>query len=228
MIVVAKGIPRDVGMQSDPSIAPEAPTCPVGSSFVQSVRALESNGCSKPGIFQIAGEEDFTYCCDRHDACYETCGMDRQFCEAEFSKCLNNMCATTFSDNPECNKAAGMYTMGTMFFGDAAFQKSQEGWCECIAQDEIDGHHLKLIDSFYQTYVSTKKTWSSNKVIKNTGTRSKPDYANFKKMWYRLHDKYDHAIVHVEDRVGKNPPRLNESVVREKQIPIDDLNEKEP
>lgn len=33
---------------------------------VQNTKAIVSNGCSKPPGFQIEGEEDFTYCCDKH------------------------------------------------------------------------------------------------------------------------------------------------------------------
>jgi hypothetical protein len=33
---------------------------------VQNNKPIVSNGCSKPPGFQIGGEEDFTYCCDKH------------------------------------------------------------------------------------------------------------------------------------------------------------------
>ena len=33
---------------------------------------------------QVSGEEDFTYCCDRHDACYSVCGISKHLCEKDF------------------------------------------------------------------------------------------------------------------------------------------------
>ena len=42
--------------------------CPKGTTAVQKLDyELVSNGCSKPEFLAIDGEEDFTYCCDRHD-----------------------------------------------------------------------------------------------------------------------------------------------------------------
>ena len=47
----------------------------VQESFAE--KPFSSNGCSKPDGITVPGEEDFTYCCDRHDACYETCNIDK-------------------------------------------------------------------------------------------------------------------------------------------------------
>ena len=45
--------------------------CPRGASAVQRASYRpESNGCSKPEFFKVEGEEDFTYCCDRHGKWY--------------------------------------------------------------------------------------------------------------------------------------------------------------
>ena len=53
---------------------------------VQDYEALiESGGCPKP--FGTSREvEDFGYCCDIHDACYQTCGMERTYCDKEYRK----------------------------------------------------------------------------------------------------------------------------------------------
>jgi Group XII secretory phospholipase A2 precursor (PLA2G12) len=74
--------------------------CPAGETAVQKRdKQVESNGCSKPDFLAIDGEEDFTYCCDRHDTCYAMCGASKSFCENDFDKCMKTMCKTTFRDN---------------------------------------------------------------------------------------------------------------------------------
>ncbi len=46
--------------------------CPKGKLAVQRrLKAPESKGCSKRAEVNIPGEEDFTYCCDRHNVCYQ-------------------------------------------------------------------------------------------------------------------------------------------------------------
>ena len=61
--------------------------------------AVQSNGCSKPSFIQVADEEDFTYCCDRHDACYATCNAPKDFCDDDFLKCMKNLCRKNFASN---------------------------------------------------------------------------------------------------------------------------------
>ncbi len=85
-------------------------------------RKVESNGCSKPEFLQVEGEEDFTTCCDHHDACYATCGISKAYCEKEFEKCMKRMCKEVFSSNSRCEGAASTYAMGTSMFGDSGFQ----------------------------------------------------------------------------------------------------------
>ena len=83
--------------------------CPSGHVPAQVAnKRAESNGCSKPKGIQVNGEEDFTYCCDRHDACYATCGLTKQYCDKDFGKCMKSMCKSTFSHNSECNDAADL------------------------------------------------------------------------------------------------------------------------
>ena len=33
-----------------------------------------------------------TSCCDAHDICYDTCNKDRDQCDEDFKKCLDDMC----------------------------------------------------------------------------------------------------------------------------------------
>lgn len=93
----------------------------------------KSNGCSKPDfIGALPGEEDFTFCCDRHDTCYAMCGMSKEYCENDFNKCMKSLCKTNFARNTECKDAAEMYYMGVSMFGENGYGDSQDEYCQCI------------------------------------------------------------------------------------------------
>ena len=49
---------------------------------------------------------DFTYCCDRHDACYGMCGVPKAFCDDDFKTCMLKQCRTDYKKNKQCPQAA--------------------------------------------------------------------------------------------------------------------------
>ena len=127
--------------------------CHKGETLVQRAGFdLESNGCSKPDFFKIEGEEDFTFCCDRHDACYQICGIDKNFCESEFQKCLNHLCTRNFKKNDKCSGAANAFVMGVQMFGQSGFLESQESACQCVRTAEVRRHYEALLTSFYERF----------------------------------------------------------------------------
>lgn len=172
-----------------------------------------SNGCSKPSFIQVIGEEDFTYCCDRHDACYAMCESSKVYCDSDFEKCMKKLCKTNFSTNPDCIQAASTYAMGTQMFGLQGYEESQTEFCTCIDSTQVLSHYIELIDNFYEKYVDKdqrkdgKEIITKSKNAKNIGNDIKPVYRDIYKIYYELHKKYDNAIKHVESRVSKNPPR---------------------
>lgn len=197
-------------------------SCPAGQIAVQNAkRTPESNACSKPAGISIGGEEDYTYCCDRHDVCYETCNIDKDYCEAEFSKCLQMLCRTLFSANKGCSQAASMYVMGTQMFGGNGFAVSQQEYCECIdaGTEKVRAHYGKMVHSFYASHAPDKADeWKDyeaegSKVSKYVaGYQGKAggkreQLVKLGKLHYQLYAKYDTAIKHVGPRRGMTPPR---------------------
>lgn len=197
--------------------------CPAGQVAVQHrTRVPESNGCSKPAGISIGGEEDFTACCDLHDVCYESCNVDKQFCETQFASCLQNLCRTAFAHNKGCSQAAQMYAMGTTMFGGSGFATSQEEFCECVPKEEVSAHYGSLFHTFYQTHAPDKADeWrydengqdgQSNKVDKYLkswkgkagGLRSQ--LSRVAKLHYEIYKRYSWAILHVGPRKGRTPP----------------------
>jgi secretory phospholipase A2 len=189
----------------------EGRSCPVGEIPVQKLDVqLESNGCTKPAFLTVNGEEDFTHCCDRHDACFSTCGVTQKFCDDDFLKCMNNLCDTVFPANKECKSAATTYSMGTSIFGTEPFSQGQKDHCQCIPTENLVDHYKTYAGKFYSKYVPVAQAKDPNdifteksKYLKNSGTELIPQYKSIYKIVYDLHKKFDNAIGHIESRQGK-------------------------
>lgn len=180
-----------------------------------------SNGCSKPSGLTVGGEEDFTYCCDRHDVCYSSCGMSKDFCEKDFGKCMKNLCHTAFPSNPACPGAAQMYQMGTTMFGVKGFGELQNDYCTCIDRTNVIDHYRKLFRDIYQTH-SNKTSTEIESTIENLLTKvvetgdsaftasNNAASALVKRLsglFYKMLKKYDTAIRHEGKRIGMTPPK---------------------
>lgn len=190
-----------------------AQSCPDSSQVsVQKLSPLpSSDGCSVPSGLRVEGAEDFTYCCDHHDACYSTCGIERQTCEDDFKKCMIDLCQTVFTNNTKCESAANTYSMGTSLFGINGFQMLQNQYCECV--DEA-----KATDR-YKTILSTNMI----KALRDNGVNSEqiegvlskiqaeleknPSVSQLSALFYGMLKANDAAISHEGTRVGKNPPK---------------------
>lgn len=154
-------------------------------------KRLVSNGCSKPAGIKVMGEEDFTYCCDRHDACYSVCGMSKQDCDIDFGKCMKKLCKTKYSHNQQCSAAANMYEMGTTIFGSAGFDSTQEDFCACVDVSEAVSHYTGLVADFYREYTNKYDESDVTQLIQKYSSQSS---SRLPKLYYELHKKYDKAI----------------------------------
>jgi secretory phospholipase A2 len=178
----------------------------------------ESNGCSKPNGIEVSGEEDFTYCCDRHDTCYSMCGASKEYCEKTFEKCMKNLCKTNFPKNRECPNAASTYVMGTTIFGGGGFEGLQQEYCTCIPEGERMTHYAKLVDNFYREFAPHDQKSTGEKLVNDAVAKKTPLW----KLYYNLHDKYDKAIAHDARRMAMNPPVPPQKGKIEKKKTADD------
>jgi hypothetical protein len=185
-----------------------AENCPDSSHVL--VQRLDkfpaSNGCSKPPGISVGGEEDFTYCCDRHDACYSTCGISKNYCEQDFGKCMEELCNTVFTSNPQCTSAAQVYQMGTTMFGGNGFQDLQNDFCECIPKSIVKKHYTKLLDKLYREHTDKSPEEISemtSRLLDKTGDSVR----KLGSLFYKISKKYDSVIQHEGPRVGVDPPR---------------------
>ena len=182
--------------------------CHSGMIAVQNMRPLESNGCTGADMIKLSGKEDFTYCCDLHDACYQTCGMTQKKCDADFKRCMMDMCSTTFSNNEQCQGVANLFHMATSSFGRNFYDDAQSEHCDCIdiRAKSVQARYKKLIDNFYSEYAPENM---GNFDIKRYLDEYKGSPRKWGNLLYNLYAKYDHAIVHVGSRIAKkaNIPR---------------------
>ena len=171
---------------------------------VQSYKAFESNGCTGGDLVKMMNsKEDFTYCCDLHDACYQTCGMTQKMCDAKFKQCMSGMCHTTFPKSPTCNNVANLYFMATSTLGGTFYEDAQSDHCECvdIRASVVQERYNKLINTFYKDHVSTEAA------AKFDMSKYREKYKGSPRKWgnllYNLYAKYDYALIHTGSRVGK-------------------------
>ncbi len=160
---------------------------------------IESNGCSKPAFLDVPGEEDFTYCCDRHDACYATCGMGKSYCDNDFGKCMEGMCKTHFNKNKMCISAAETYTMGTRVFGQEGYEDLQRRHCICVDKENVRAHYREVVDDYFEKHVPEKKRNRTESYMeKSKYTDTKPH-----KLFYQIVKKFPDVITHIDGRVGR-------------------------
>jgi secretory phospholipase A2 len=181
-----------------------------------------SNGCSKPPGLSVGGEEDFTYCCDRHDACYSTCGISKAYCEQDFGKCMEDLCRTTFASNRQCSSAAQVYTMGTTMFGGNGFQDLQNSFCECVPKNDIKKHYAKLLEKVYKEHTD-KSPIEASEVISKLLDKVGDSVPKLARLFYKITKKYETVIQHEGKRVGADPPRPNKRKQKSKKIPKQEL-----
>lgn len=169
---------------------------------------VESNGCSKPDFLKIGGEEDFTSCCDLHDACYATCGLSQNYCDRDFERCMQNLCNDFFSSNRECSSAANMYAHGSSMFGLNSYMDTQKEHCTCVHVDDVLDHYAKGLNLFYSKHVPVEKRQDGKKILSGSKYSSKenPSLYIIYKLFYNLVKKYQNSILHVGNRVGRQPP----------------------
>ena len=187
------GVPEEV--------APVPVHCTVGMTPAQNKFPITSNGCTGTGFIDLVGEEDFTTCCDEHDACYQVCGMTKKRCDIKFWDCLEHMCTTVFTTNKDCRSAANIYYIATRTLGREFYEDAQSEHCQCLEHEKISDHYRDLISDFYDTYAPKSKSkfdWSKYEFF---------SWPKLAALYNTLHEKYQKAIIHEGQRVGKKPPR---------------------
>ena len=112
-----------------------------------------------------------------------------------------------------------MLGMAGNMFGNSGYDKAQTENCICVENDidVITEHYTKLVGDFYGTY-APDKVYDARDIVddakytSNSGSFDKPSY-KFHELFYKLLKKYDSAIKHIGERVGKTivvPRRIHD------------------
>ncbi|XP_070545465.1 group XIIA secretory phospholipase A2-like [Ptychodera flava] len=114
--------------------------CPNGAKPKPNPHHVPSyNGCGTMGLELVTeGLPEMTKCCNKHDICYDTCGVDRIKCDEDFNKCLHKMCKKYKSERnmtkrqmEGCKTTAELMSAGTLGLGCQAFLDAQKEACSC-------------------------------------------------------------------------------------------------
>ena len=112
---------------------------------------LWSNGCGTAGM-NVDNGYNFKPCCDRHDACYETCGMDKASCDKLFKGCMSKRCRDEHPGDEKCASNSALYTVGVTLMGCGAYRAGQEQACLCIAPEQLKHERVALLKGWYRAY----------------------------------------------------------------------------
>ena len=175
--------------------------CPAGQSAQQLMDIqVTSNGCPA----HIPEEEDFTYCCDRHDVCYSTCGATKAYCDEDLQKCVQKLCKEVFYMNRKCTSAARSYAQEVVKSaetGEYHYDNYQKKHCTCINEENVPEHKKALVREifFNERHDSAQADKKTNTIFQKESLVGD----KFAIFYYTLIKRYDKNILHVEDRVGK-------------------------
>jgi len=119
--------------------APELAETPNIYEFAQNAppRLIDYSGlyCGSPGSV-YGGDDvipdkpfgfDFSNACKNHDACYETCGARKAYCDRQFHKEMRTACDNSGVANPAfCKLLAYIYYKAVDKLGSDAYQEGQK------------------------------------------------------------------------------------------------------
>jgi secretory phospholipase A2 len=105
--------------------------------------SITANGCGPEGM-QIEEEFGLFRCCNRHDICFQSCGVTWRFCEKDFKKCMNDVCMSS-TKKKDCKEQADMFSSMTSMFGSAFFDTSQDGVCECVDSSDANKRYIAFL-----------------------------------------------------------------------------------
>ncbi|CEP02475.1 hypothetical protein PBRA_009059 [Plasmodiophora brassicae] len=100
-----------------------------------------SNGCGAMGVTVSFSGFDLEPCCNEHDICYDTCGSNRDQCDATFASCLRRACQALPDEEGgrggrgQCTGVANLFVSATKLSGCAPFIEAQTRACDCTERD---------------------------------------------------------------------------------------------
>ena len=164
---------------------------------------LDSSGCSGMGGMQIfspglsSSGSPQEVCCDLRNACLQTCGASKTFCDEEFIQCGKTACDNNVMDAEEkksCESSASMNQILVQLDNNCQkYDAAQHSHCECVPSAQAADRRERVLRAFY-------KKFSPEAVDKVPGLAAKADTpAKMVGLLLRLYKKYPSVIQKVKD-----------------------------
>eukprot|EP00938_MAST-03A_sp_MAST-3A-sp1_P002533 g2533.t1 len=118
--------------------------------FVQ----ITANGCGPEGM-KIDEEFGLYRCCNRHDICFQSCGVTWRYCEKDFQKCMRKVCETSTKEG--CQDQANVFSSMTSMFGSGFFDMSQDGVCECVDVSNKKERYVSFLQEISSNTMATEE-----------------------------------------------------------------------
>mmetsp|Transcript_831 Transcript_831/g.1404 ORF Transcript_831/g.1404 Transcript_831/m.1404 type:complete len:229 (+) Transcript_831:26-712(+) len=168
--------------------------CAPNEHPVQNTNAkILSQGCVQTGIKTIPGIDDYTYCCDRHNACYRVCGMPKISCDEDFKICLHKLCQSTIGHSQQCESSSETLYLGAITSGLEDYQEFQDKHCMCIETENVHSHYVAALRQFYAIHAPNKSgnIDTALKLYRKRYTTTDMEPAvDFSRLYYDLLSKY--------------------------------------
>jgi len=168
-----------------------APRVPVPKTIV-------ANGCGPQGM-QIPESFGLHVCCNRHDLCYQSCGTTFKYCEKVFQKCVERVCAQYKGDldtKDACSEQAETFTGLTAMFGGAFHSSSQEGVCDCVAEEEAPARFEEFLHYVRSRSLPTESKEKRDAFVRETMKKYEGKEG---RMVYRALKQYRDEFVHFDN-----------------------------
>ena len=166
---------------------------------------LTSSGCSQLGggmaVMNQKDDQDSVIrtCCDRWNACFQTCGSTKSFCDEAVKKCMDSKCAeiTDAEDKKKCDEHVNLKKILIQISDCRSFNEGQVKGCECVPSSEAPERRKKILFSFYKKF----NPENSHKVDSLAAKAN--DSKKLAGLLTKLIDKYPEVVKSVEDPTQK-------------------------
>ena len=120
---------------------------------------------------------------------------------------MADLCDRVFPENRECSGAASMYEMGVSMFGGEGFQRAQRENCGCIEEGLVEENYKNILLTVYKEHSDRKEEEAAAILSKGKAALQGKTGEELAGVFYGVLKKYEAAIVHVGDRVGRRVPK---------------------
>jgi hypothetical protein len=121
---------------------------------------LTSVGCGNlSGGIQMMTPSDDTNreCCDLRNACLQTCGAKKAYCDKQYLLCSKEVCAKISNDNDgarkKCESSSSIQELLINLDTCQKYDEAQSSHCECVPKAEAAARRERIIRLFYKKFV---------------------------------------------------------------------------